>query len=433
MRRRDLIGGAVLAGAAAWGWPARAARARRLVTVATYGGWDTTYTVDPKLGVPGIDGPEVDRDPSDPDDVEEIQHFRDIPVAVNPVKRPSVTAWFERWADRTVVVNGLSIAAISHQQSIRRVLTGSGTGRLPDLGAVVGAARGGLAPLGYADLANQSFLLGAVDADEPSWTTQAARLGERDQLRQLIDPSAHPVATDDALGPYPLYAPSDAARAAIQRFLDAEGARHDAVRAGEVGADRVAIDRIEARVRAQRLRDQAVPTARGLLNGAGASLANDAAVAVDGLARGVWQAVLLDSRQPWDTHVDNAQQHGHWEATFQGLDALMSGLDAAGLLDEVMVVVISEMTRTPLRNAAGGKDHWPWASAMLVGGGITRGGSVIGATDNGQIGQAIDLASGALDPAGVIPTYQHLAAGILARLDIDPAEHLPGISPLTAI
>jgi hypothetical protein len=433
MRRRDLLGGAVMAGAAAWAWPARAARARRLVTVATYGGWDTTYTFDPKIGVPGIDGPEVDRDPDDPEDREEIQRFRDIPVAVNPIKRPSVTAWFDRWADRTVVVNGLSIAAISHQQSIRRVLTGSGTGRLPDLGAVVGAARGGTAPLGYADLANQSFLLGEVADGDPSWTTQAGRLGERDQLRQLIDPTAHPNAPQDALGPYPLYAPSGRAREAMRRFLDDEGARYDATRLGEVGADRVAIDRVEARLRAQRLRDQAVPTARGLLNGAGASLANDAAVAVDGLSRGVWQAVLLDSRQPWDTHVDNAQQHGHWEATFQGLEALMAGLDAAGLLDEVMVVVISEMTRTPLRNLAGGKDHWPWASAMLIGGGISRGGTVVGATDDGQIGQPIDLASGAVDPAGVIPTYQHLAAGILARLDIDPAAHLPGVTPLTAI
>jgi hypothetical protein len=58
---------------------------------------------------------------------------------------------------------------------------------------------------------------------------------------------------------------------------------------------------------------------------------------------------------------------------------------------------------------------------------------VVGATDDGQIGQPIDLASGAVDPAGVIPTYQHLAAGILARLDIDPAAHLPGVTPLTAI
>nr|MBA2320009.1 hypothetical protein [Deltaproteobacteria bacterium] len=203
MRRRDLLGAGGLAAAGGLlAGRAHGSQPRKLITVAIYGGWDVSLALDPKLGVAGFDGPELDEDPEDPDDREDLATFAGIPLAVNPVKRPSVTAFFEQWASHAVVVNGVSMAAISHQSSVRRMLTGSGTGDLPDLGAVLGAELSGLGAVGYVDLANQSQLAGLVDPGQPSWAASAARLGERDQMRTLIEPGYDPVAPEGH-APYP--------------------------------------------------------------------------------------------------------------------------------------------------------------------------------------------------------------------------------------
>jgi uncharacterized protein (DUF1501 family) len=57
-------------------------------------------------------------------------------------------------------------------------------------------------------------------------------------------------------------------------------------------------------------------------------------------------------------------------------------LHASGLLDETLVVVMSEMGRTPKINPRAGRDHWTFCyTAMLAGAGI-RGGSVYGESDS---------------------------------------------------
>ena len=40
------------------------------------------------------------------------------------------------------------------------------------------------------------------------------------------------------------------------------------------------------------------------------------------------------------------------------------GVYAPTLAEETVVVVLSEMGRTPGINGTDGKDHWPWTSAM---------------------------------------------------------------------
>jgi uncharacterized protein (DUF1501 family) len=51
--------------------------------------------------------------------------------------------------------------------------------------------------------------------------------------------------------------------------------------------------------------------------------------------------------------------------------------------DKLVIVVQSEMGRTPNYNNGNGKDHWSIGSAMFMGQGI-RGNRVIGATDEKQ-------------------------------------------------
>ena len=61
--------------------------------------------------------------------------------------------------------------------------------------------------------------------------------------------------------------------------------------------------------------------------------------------------------------------------------ALLEVLEARGLLDESLVVVMSQMGRTPKINGNAGRDHWTYCfSVMLAGAGI-RGRTVYGASD----------------------------------------------------
>ncbi|MCH7689023.1 MAG: DUF1501 domain-containing protein, partial [Planctomycetes bacterium] len=87
----------------------------------------------------------------------------------------------------------------------------------------------------------------------------------------------------------------------------------------------------------------------------------------------------------WDTHFDHFPRM--IDQLLPGFDRAYSGLildlERRGMLDDTLVVCISEHGRTPKINKAknGGRDHWSRAySALFAGGGIARG-RVVGSTD----------------------------------------------------
>jgi uncharacterized protein (DUF1501 family) len=93
---------------------------------------------------------------------------------------------------------------------------------------------------------------------------------------------------------------------------------------------------------------------------------------------------------------------------------------------------VSEMGRTPLLNATGGKDHWPVTSALLLGGGVP-GGRVLGGTTDLLAARSVDLATGMPAQGGKQLQYSNFAAGLLAAVGVDPAVYLPNAEPLHAL
>ncbi len=92
--------------------------------------------------------------------------------------------------------------------------------------------------------------------------------------------------------------------------------------------------------------------------------------------------VLIDY-DAWDTHNKNFSILK--ENKLPGLDqtfaALMQDLTERNLLDETLVVVMSEMGRTPKVNANAGRDHWTHCYSVLFAGAGIKGGSIYGASD----------------------------------------------------
>ncbi len=86
----------------------------------------------------------------------------------------------------------------------------------------------------------------------------------------------------------------------------------------------------------------------------------------------------------WDTHSQNFKLLKNYNLPY--LDAvygaLMQDLSESGLLDETLVVVMSDFGRTPKINANAGRDHWTFCYSMLFSGAGIKGGTVYGASDS---------------------------------------------------
>jgi hypothetical protein len=128
------------------------------------------------------------------------------------------------------------------------------------------------------------------------------------------------------------------------------------------------------------------------------------------LVTAVWDCTKEDtdvSHLSWDTHWDHFKACRGWllPGLDRALSALLDDLSARSMLDDTLIVVLSEMGRTPKINGRSGRDHWVGAySALFAGAGI-RGGSVHGSTDK----LAAYVASHPVSPKDLLATIYHCA------------------------
>ena len=93
-----------------------------------------------------------------------------------------------------------------------------------------------------------------------------------------------------------------------------------------------------------------------------------------------------------------------------------------GIRDKLVIVLQSEMGRTPKYNSGNGKDHWSVGSIMFMGAGI-QGNRVIGATNNEQFAEKIEPQTWKVDAEQgmrIRPEHIHLALRELAGIQDHP-------------
>jgi hypothetical protein len=114
----------------------------------------------------------------------------------------------------------------------------------------------------------------------------------------------------------------------------------------------------------------------------------------------------------WDTHGNNFNcLKDHLLPEFdRGFSALIEDLAQRGLLDETLLLLTSEMGRTPKIGdprsggvAGAGRDHWTHCLTNLLAGGGIRGGQTYGASDR----RAEYPADKPLTPADIAKTVYH--------------------------
>jgi Protein of unknown function (DUF1501) len=121
----------------------------------------------------------------------------------------------------------------------------------------------------------------------------------------------------------------------------------------------------------------------------------------------------------WDTHFDHFTRLGDelLPAFDAAVSSLLTDMQERGLLDETLVLCLTEHGRTAKVNGAtrgGGRDHWSEAySVMLAGAGI-KPGAVVGASD--AAGAFVKLRP--VSPEDILSTVYHLKG-------IDPDATIP--------
>ena len=149
------------------------------------------------------------------------------------------------------------------------------------------------------------------------------------------------------------------------------------------------------------------------------SIAQKALLARRLVEAGVTYVLVSGAWGYFDHHGDNVR----WKGIEKGLTpllprvdrtlyALVNDLEARGLLDDTLVLMMGEFGRSPVINKEAGRDHWTNVMSMVAAGGGLTHGQVIGSTDR---------RGGAIESNPVRP--QDLAATTFRHLGIDLNSH----------
>jgi uncharacterized protein (DUF1501 family) len=376
---------------------------RRFLFIYTTGGWDPVFTFAPLLGLDTVH--------TEPDAAEAVAG--NLPYVTHP-DRPSVDAFYSQYADRLAVINGVYVPSISHGIALRLMTTGNISGLGGDWPTRIGAAR------------SDAFLIPHLLVGGPGFAGDygmyVARASSSSQLADLAsgDILSHSDLT------FPL--PDPDAPALVDAWLRGTIAGR-AGAATDANARRLAEGFETSLDRAGQLKLLSTDLS---LSG-GSAFTDQLQLGIEALAAGVSRCVTVNhpSRSAltmWDTHADNHRQQSElFEDLFSHLLTLQEtlattpGVIADTLAEEVVVVVLSEMGRTPTMNSSGGKDHWPYTTAVALGPGIA-GGQVIGGFDTDEIGYRVDLDSGEIDEGGALLGQEILGATLMQVAGISPEE-----------
>ena len=401
---------------------------KRVVLIRAYGGWDVTYCLDPKLSVNGVvDGPDSHAT-NNGLDVESIQTYGSaagnggINVMVNNEKRPNVDAFFSDRGEQCIAVNGIYVGSIVHDLCRLRMSTGYRDIGGPDMGVIAGVEHGQSGfSIPFLDISGSGF--------SGDYSSSTGQLGTNNQILALLDRSITIPGEIGSGQSYPTFVPSGSQRQSMTNFFTAR----QQILNGQGHTGATSSKRLEdlevALLRRQSLLDDRSLLLDNLTFGNSGSFNSQVNLAATLLNSGFCQSIALDAGDDWDSHDNITDQNAMYDDLFAGLSLMTNKLEENGMLDDTLIVVISEMTRTPRLNSDGGKDHWPVTSALVVGGGLD-GGKVLGSTDDSINPIGINLSDGSSNSTGTTLNYDQFVAGIVHASGADAAEWMPNVEVL---
>ena len=327
------------------------------------GGWDTTYLMDPK----GIDG--INRLYQAGDILTRGKH-KFAPTEKHKSGGMSNEEFYAEFGDELLVLNGLDYSVNNHSPGARYMATGKlDSLAYPTFAALVAACQGPECPLSFLTFGNYSATGNLVAMSRVPYLPSLKKLANADAVEGNEKVPYHD-------------------RFALDRIEQALLSEHQAASADPrlPRVERAANMLYSAQVNSKALErvtphiPATIPKER---------LGQQVEIALASFKAGVCVSANLTIGQ-FDSHANNDPDQMKLIPEFlAGIAYLMRRAEELKIRDQLVVIVQSEMGRTPTYNNGNGKDHWSVGSIMFLGRGI-KGNRVIGATDEKQFHVPVD-------------------------------------------
>lgn len=327
------------------------------------GGWDTTYLMDPK----GTNG--INRLYKDGEILTKGAH-KFAPVAKQVKAGISNEDFYARYGDELLAFNGLDYSVNNHSPGARYMATGKlDSLAYPTFAALVAACRGPDCPLAFLTFGNYSATGNLVAMSRVPYLPSLQKIANADAIEGNVKAPYHD-------------------RFALDRIEEALKEHHESQAAtprlprAERGENMLYAAQVNSKAleRISQFIPKSVPKER---------LSQQVEIALASFKAGVCVSANLSIGQ-FDSHANNdADQMKLIPELLAGIAYLLRRAEELKVREQLVVVVQSEMGRTPTYNSGNGKDHWSIGSILFLGRGI-KGNRVLGATDEKQFAVPFD-------------------------------------------
>lgn len=400
MERRDflkLCGSAGLGLAAPLGLPAFGAQSEPAPYEGPFyavfnasGGWDTTYLMDPK-GVGGIN-----RLYKEGDILTQGRH-KLAPNAAHVKAGLSNEDFFKKYGSELLVLNGMDYSVNNHDPCSRYMATGKlDSLAYPTFAALAAACKGTQYPLAFLTFGNYSNTGNLVPMARIPYLQSLNLIANADGVGGTAQHPYHDVFVSERI------------EKALREQAEARGSEPRLPR----------VERAQSMLYAAQLNSKALARVTPWVPKAAPKerLSQQADIALASFKAGVCVSANFSIGQ-FDSHNNNDDDQMKLIPEFlAGIDYFLRRAEELKIREQLVVVIQSEMGRTPTYNNGKGKDHWSVGSIMFMGRGI-KGNRVLGATDEKQFLVPLNAKSLELDKdkgIRVRPEHLHLALRELA-------------------
>ena len=366
------------------------------IVINASGGWDTTCLMDPK-GVGGIN-----RLYQEADILTDGNH-RFAPTAKHKQEGLSNEDFYARFGRELLVLNGLDYSVNNHSPCSRYMATGKlDSLAYPTFAALVAACQGPACPLSFLTFGNYSATGNLVAMSRVPYLPSLQRIANADAIEGN---AAAPYHEDFAQSRIDAALAERRSARASQPLLPRSQRAESMLYAAQVNSK--ALSRVTPFI------PKEIPRQR---------LAQQAEIALASFKAGVCVSANLSIGQ-FDSHANNdADQMKLIPELLEGIAGILQRAEEISIREKLVVIIQSEMGRTPDYNQGNGKDHWSIGSVMFLGPGI-RGNRVIGATDARQFAvplNPVSLQCESETGIRVRPEHIHEALRIFAGIHEHP-------------
>jgi hypothetical protein len=327
------------------------------IVINASGGWDTTYLMDPK----GIGG--INRLYKEGDILTKGAH-KFAPTEKHKNGGMGNEEFYAEFANELLVLNGLDYSVNNHSPGARYMATGKlDSMAYPTFAALVAACKGPTCPLSFLTFGNYSATGNIVAMSRVPYLPSLQRIANADAIEG--NPKS-PYHEDFALARIEQALREQRESRTAMPLLPRQERAESMLYAAQVNAK--SMQRITPHI------PKSIPKER---------IAQQAEIALASFKAGVCVSANLSIGQ-FDSHANNDTDQMKLLPEFlAGIAYILRRAGELKIREKLVVVVQSEMGRTPDYNKGNGKDHWSIGSIMFIGQGI-KGNRVLGATDEKQ-------------------------------------------------